>query len=241
MSETGRVAVVTGANRGIGLWTCRELVKLGLKVVLTSRDDSKGQQAAAQLGDEGIELDHHQLDVCDEESLEAFSAELRERYGRLDVLINNAGAVFEPAGSKGRATSIFDIEIDSFNKSFETNTLGALRCCRHLLPLMRDNGYGRVVNVSTGLASLTEMASGWPAYRVSKAALNAVTLILAAELEGTNIKVNSVCPGWVQTDLGGPDASRPIEDSVDTILWLATLRDEGPSGGFFRDCKLVPW
>ncbi len=241
MSDTRRVAVVSGANRGIGLETCRELAKRGLQVVLTSRDSSRGEQAVAQLAEQGITLDHHQLDVCDQQSVRVLAADLRERYGRLDVLINNAGAVFEVAGSKGQQTSILDVGLEAFEKSFATNALGALSCCQQLLPLMRENEYGRIVNLSTGLASLAEMAGGWPSYRVSKAALNALTRIFAAELEGTNIKVNSVCPGWVQTDMGGPDASCTIEDSIDTIIWLATLRDDGPSGGFFRDCKQIPW
>ncbi len=242
MTDQQRVAVVTGANRGMGLETCRQLAERGMTVVLTSRDAQKGERAVSQLQQEGLAVAYRQLDVTAPASVEALSDYWVEHHGRLDGLVNNAGAMFEPADPADKeGASIFNTELDVIQQSIETNTFGALRCCLSLIPLMRKHDYGRIVNLSTSMASLATMAGGWPGYRMSKAALNVVTCVLSAELEGTNIKVNSVCPGFVRTDLGGEGAPRSIEEGVDTTLWLATLRDEGPTGGFFRDCKAIDW
>jgi NAD(P)-dependent dehydrogenase (short-subunit alcohol dehydrogenase family) len=236
MSEVVRVAVVTGGNRGMGLETCRQLAQRGLRVVLTSRDVEKGKAAVAELSAAGLEVEFHPLDVTRDESVAALVAYLEERHGRLDVLVNNAGAAFEPFGS-----SFFDASLETVRKSFEVNTLGAVRCCRALVPLMKRNGYGRVVNVSSGMGQLSDMNGGSPGYRISKAGLNALTKLLSDELADSHIKVNAVCPGHVKTDMGGPHASRTVEEGVDTTVWLATLRDDGPTGSFFRDCKAIPW
>jgi NAD(P)-dependent dehydrogenase (short-subunit alcohol dehydrogenase family) len=236
MGEIVRVAVVTGANRGMGLETCRQLAQRGLEVVLTSRDPDKGRAAAARLAEQGVRVDQHALDVTDDDSVAALARYLEEKYGRLDVLVNNAGAALDPPGK-----SFFDSSIEVVRKSFEVNTLGAVRCCRALIPLMRKHGYGRVVNVSSGMGQLAEMNGGSPGYRLSKAALNALTKLLSDELADTGIKINAVCPGHVRTDMGGPNASRTVEEGVDTTIWLATLRDDGPSGAFFRDCKVIAW
>jgi NAD(P)-dependent dehydrogenase (short-subunit alcohol dehydrogenase family) len=232
MSDT-RVAVVTGANRGIGLESAKQLAERGLTVILTGRDPARADQAAAALGGNVLS---HQLDVTDRQSIERLASFLGERFGRLDVLVNNAGVVRERY-----AAGVFDTAPEVLRETFETNTLGAYQCCQLLVPLMLDGGYGRVVNVSSGMGQLSEMGPKMPGYRMSKAALNALTRLFARELEGTGVKVNAVCPGWVSTALGGPEAPRPVEDSVDTIVWLATLRDDGPSGGFFRDCKAIAW
>ncbi len=232
-----QVALVTGGNRGLGFETAKQLAKRGLKVVLGSRDEAKGKEAAARLADEGVRVEAVRLDVADEASIAAVAKQLDATHGRLDVLINNAGAVFDPKGE----SSMLGAEAEVLERTFKVNTVGAVLCAKHCVPLMKKHGFGRVVNVSSGMGQLSDMNSGWPGYRLSKTALNAVTRILSQELAGSGIKVNSVCPGWVRTDMGGPNATRSIEDGVDTIVWLATLHDDGPSGGFFRDCKQIPW
>jgi NAD(P)-dependent dehydrogenase (short-subunit alcohol dehydrogenase family) len=227
---TQRIAVVTGANRGLGLATCRELARRGQRVVLTARDAGQAQSAAAQLRAEGLDVTAATLDVSSDASVEAFARRIEKELGRLDVLVNNAGAIFEQKGS--RATTEVSPEI--LARTFDTNTLGAYRLTRLFLPQMNRAGYGRVVNVSSGMGGITEMGGGSPAYRVSKAALNALTRIFHAEA-GKNVKVNSVCPGWVRTDMGGAGATRNLEQGIAGIVWAATLPDIGPSGGFFRD------
>jgi NAD(P)-dependent dehydrogenase (short-subunit alcohol dehydrogenase family) len=239
MADDKRIAVVTGANRGMGLETCRQLAVRGMRVVLTSRDRSKGEAAVAALAADGAEVSFHVLDVTDGDSIAALHEHLQEEHGRLDVLVNNAGVALDPLDDEH--SSIFDGDPEIVRRSFDVNAVGAMRVSQALVPLMRDRGYGRVVNVSSGMGGLTEMNGRYPGYRMSKAALNAVTRIFADELSGTNIKVNSVCPGHVSTDMGGPDAPRSVDEGVDTTIWLATLRDDGPSGGFFRDCKAISW
>lgn len=237
-----RIAVVTGANRGMGLETCRQLAEHDLRVVLTARDQGKGEAAVAKLAADGVDVDFHALDVTDDNSVAEFAAWIDERYGRCDVLVNNAGAILDPGGPGDReAASVFNADLEVLRRSFETNTLGPLRLCQRLVPLMRKHNYGRVVNVSTGMAGLREMNGGWPGYRLSKTALNALTRIVADEVHDSNIKVNSVCPGFVKTEMGGEGAPRSVEEGVDTTIWLATLRDDGPTGGFFRDCKRIDW
>jgi NAD(P)-dependent dehydrogenase (short-subunit alcohol dehydrogenase family) len=235
-----KLAVVTGGNRGMGLETCRQLGQRGLTVVLGSRDPEKGQVAAAGLRAEGLEVLTHPLDVTDAASVEALSGYLERQYGRLDVLVNNAGVLLNGGGLEDMAAaSVFRVDLDTVRRTMETNLYGPLRLCQRLIPLMQ--GYGRVVNVSSGMGQLSEMNGYWPGYRLSKAALNALTRILADELKHTGVKVNAVCPGWVRTDLGGPHADRSPEAGVRTTVWLATLPDDGPSGGFFRDREPIPW
>lgn len=237
---TLKTAVVTGANRGLGLETCRQLARLGLTVILTSRDARKGEAAAAGLRKAGAEVRFHPLDVTDPQSIRRLADFVEAEFGRFDVLVNNAGVFLDPVDSpEPDAASVFRAELDTIRRSMETNVYGPLLLCQALVPLMQ--GYGRIVNVSSGMGQLTEMNGGCPGYRFSKVALNALTRILADELQHTRIKVNSLCPGWVRTDMGGPHADRPVEEGADTIVWLATLPDDGPSGGFFRDRKPIPW
>lgn len=238
--DTLKTAVVTGANRGLGLETCRQLARLGLTVVLTSRDPKKGEAAAAGLRKAGAEVRFHPLDVTDPQSIHRLAKYVEAEFGRLDVLVNNAGVFLDPLDSpEPGAASVFRTDLDIVRRSMETNVYGPLLLCQALVPLMQR--YGRIVNVSSGMGQLTEMNGCCPGYRFSKTALNALTRILADELQDTRIKVNSLCPGWVRTDMGGPNADRPVEQGADTIVWLATLPDDGPSGGFFRDRKPILW
>jgi NAD(P)-dependent dehydrogenase (short-subunit alcohol dehydrogenase family) len=234
-----KIAVVTGANRGLGFETCRQLAKQGIGVILTSRDEAKGKAAAEKLQAEKLDVKFHPLDVTSPDSIEHLAQFIRNEFGRLDILVNNAGIGLDFAG--GLEGSILNTKIETLQKTIETNTYAPLWLCQALIPLMKGNNYGRVVNVSSGAGQLEDMRTGYPAYRISKTALNAVTRIIANELNGTNILVNAVCPGWVRTDMGGPNATRSLEEGVDTIVWLATLPDDGPTSGFFRDRQPIPW
>lgn len=236
MPDEHRIAVVTGANRGIGLEICRQLARHGLRVVLTARSAARGRAAAAALKKDGLAVDFHRLDVSSARSVSALEAHIDKKFGRLDVLINNAGVLLDPRGSR-----VLDAKLATFRKTLTVNLLGPLLLMQALVPLMKRNNYGRIVNLSSGQGQLSEMGAGSPAYRVSKTALNALTRTLAAELRGSGILVNAMCPGWVKTDLGGPNAPRTVEQAADGAVWLATLPDDGPCGGFFRDRKTMPW
>ena len=233
-----RVALVTGANRGIGLEIARQLARLGLSVALGARDVEKGRAAAAALKAQGLEVAVVALDVTEDAGPSRAVAEVAHMFGACDVLVNNGAVLLDAGGFEG---SLLDLSADVARRTFETNVIGPLRMIQAVVPGMRERGYGRIVNLSSGAGQLADMGSGFPAYRMSKAALNALTRITAAELKGTNIKVNAVCPGWVKTDMGGPDAERSVEEGADTPVWLATLPDDGPTSGFFRDRKPIPW
>jgi NAD(P)-dependent dehydrogenase (short-subunit alcohol dehydrogenase family) len=232
------VAVVTGAYRGLGLETCRQLGAAGYTVVLTARREEEGRRAAEELQGEGLDVRFHPLDVTEEASVEGLVSFVRDAFGRLDVLVNNAGIYPEPSPTSGDS-SVFSAGLDTVRRGFETNTLGSLRLCQKLIPLMQ--GKGRVVNVSSGMGQLSEMNGCCPGYRLSKTALNAVTRIFADELKDTGVKINSVCPGWVRTDMGGERAPLSVEEGAKGIVWAATLPDDGPSGGFFRHGERIDW
>jgi NAD(P)-dependent dehydrogenase (short-subunit alcohol dehydrogenase family) len=232
------IALVTGAYRGLGLETCRQLGTRGHCVVLSARREQEGRTAAQSLINEGLDVRFQRLDVADETSVQEIVAYIRDTFGRLDVLVNNAGIFPDPTPGSAQA-SVFDARLDSVRQGFETNTLGALRLCQLLIPLM--DGRGRVVNVSSGMGQLSDMNGCCPAYRLSKTALNAVTRIFADELRDTGVKVNAVCPGWVRTDMGGPEATLSVQEGARGIVWVATLPDDGPSGGFFRAGEPIPW
>jgi NAD(P)-dependent dehydrogenase (short-subunit alcohol dehydrogenase family) len=223
------VALVTGANRGLGLEIATQLARLQYLVVLTARDSAAAITAARPLEAAGLSVLPRQLDITDEDSVARLAAGVNGELGRLDVLVNNAGIGFD----FGRPAAGADLELVADH--LETNLLGAWRVTNAFIELMRANGYGRIVFLSSGMGSLAEMGGGSPGYRVSKAGINALMRMLAAETAGTNILVNAACPGWVRTDMGGPDAARSVEEGADTAVWLATLPDDGPTGGFFRD------
>jgi NAD(P)-dependent dehydrogenase (short-subunit alcohol dehydrogenase family) len=227
------VAVVTGANRGIGLEVCRQLAARGYTVVLGSREPAKGRDAAASLGDLPNVLPC-ELDVADNESVGAAAAWVVERLGRCDALVNNAAILYD---TWARAASA---DLAAVHEALETNVFGAWRTTLALLPMMRATGAGRIVNVSSQGGSLAGMGAGTPAYHVSKAALNALTRTLAAELRSDGILVNAICPGWTATDMGGA-GGRPVEDGAASVVWGVTLPGDGPTGGFFRDGRALPW
>jgi NAD(P)-dependent dehydrogenase (short-subunit alcohol dehydrogenase family) len=232
------LAVITGAYRGLGLETCRQLGAQGYTVVLTARREVEGRAAAEGLQAEGIDVRFHALDVTDQVSIEQLAAFIRDTFGRLDVLVNNAG-IFPDASPGSWGSSAFGADVDAVRRGFETNTVGPLRLCQMLIPLME--GKGRVVNVSSGMGQLSEMNGCCPGYRLSKTALNAVTRVFADELKDTGVKVNSVCPGWVRTQMGGDQAPLSVEEGAKGIVWAATLPDDGPTGGFFRHGERIDW
>jgi NAD(P)-dependent dehydrogenase (short-subunit alcohol dehydrogenase family) len=227
-TDRSPVALVTGANRGIGLEVCRQLGRQGYTVLLGARDAGRGARASRQLG--GGPISPIVLDVADDESVRAAAAGIE----RLDVLVNNAAILYD-TWQRG-----IDADLDQVHEAFETNLLGAWRVTQAVLPLLRASPAGRIVNVSSGAGALHDMGGGTPAYRTSKAALNALTRIFAAELRGDGILVNAVCPGWVATDMGGA-GGRPVAEGAAGIVWAATLPGDGPTGGFFRDGRAIDW
>lgn len=230
-----RIALITGANRGIGLETAKQLGQCGIDVVITSRDMDKGQHAITQLAAEGVTAHVLQLDVTDADSVMTLKQNVLNEFGRIDILINNAG-IFTDA-----RMSALDVEVKVLRSVMETNIYGAYRLCQAFIPIMCEQGYGRVVNVSSGMGQLSDMSGYSPAYRMSKTALNALTRIFADEAHACNVLVNAVCPGWVRTDMGGANADRSVEEGAETIVWLAMLEDDGPTGGFFRDKQPIDW
>ncbi len=228
-----RVALISGGNRGIGREIARQLAGQGYRVVIGSRELAKGEEAAHELGQNVTAV---QLDVTDEDSIVAAVASVERDLERLDVLVNNAGIV-----GGGWSTNAVDADLDEVRRTLETNLFGAWRLTEEALPLMRKNGYGRIVNISSGMGQLSDMGGHSPGYRVSKTGLNVLTRMLTAELGEENILVNSVCPGWVRTDMGTQSARVSVEEGADTPVWLATLPDDGPRGGFFRNREPIPW
>jgi NAD(P)-dependent dehydrogenase (short-subunit alcohol dehydrogenase family) len=226
-----RTALVTGGNRGIGLEACRQLARAGMNVVLAARDTQRGEEAAQKLRGEGLDVMFERLDVADSQSVKDCARRLAEAGTEVNVLVNNAG-VYPTEG-------VFSVSEETFEMALEVNTLGPSRTCQVFVPTMVKRGYGRVVNVSSGGGSFGE-GLGPAAYAISKAALNALTVKVAQAVR-RDVKVNAMCPGWVRTDMGGYGAPRSPEEAVDTLVWLASLAEDGPNGGFFRDRKPIPW
>ncbi len=241
-----KVAFITGANRGIGFETSKKLGEAGVKVILGSRDLNKGKEAVKKLSDLGIDADLVQYDAFDQNAPQNVYDYILEKYKKLDILINNAGVLLTGNLFVTNSSSISDKDLKD---TFQTNLFAVITLTQKLLPLIRKSDAGRIVNVSTILSSLTlHSAKESPiapakefAYNASKTALNAFTIHLAIELKDTNIKVNSGHPGWVKTELGGPNAPVEVEESYKTSLRLATLEDDGPSGGLFHENDIIPW
>jgi NAD(P)-dependent dehydrogenase (short-subunit alcohol dehydrogenase family) len=256
-----KVALVTGSDRGIGFEVCRRLWAREIQMILTSPDKAKGEAAAAELRRTGAAVAYHVLDVLNERHITALRAFVLEEFGGVDILVNNAGIMLDAGRSKvegllaqqlkkipkrvefGEGPSILDVDIEIVRAVLEVNTLGALRMCQAFVPLMMKAHYGRVVNVSSSLGQLHGMTDEdrVPAYQMSKTALNAVTRMVADAAKGTNVAVNSVCPGWTRTDIGGPEAPQSVEEAAETIVWLATKPGSSPTGGFFRNKRRIAW
>jgi NAD(P)-dependent dehydrogenase (short-subunit alcohol dehydrogenase family) len=228
------VAVVSGGNRGIGLETCRQLADRGFHVVLGSRDLQKGRRAAEGIGSAAGRVLARRLDVADEDSVRRLADEVEAELGRADVVVNNAAILYD-TWARG-----VDADLGEVHEAMEVNLFGAWRMAEAFIPLLRRSEHGRIVNVSSQGGSLASMSGGAPAYSISKAALNALTRVLAAELRPDGILVNAICPGWVATDMGGP-GGRPVAEGAASVVWGATLPDDGPTGGFFRDGRPLPW
>lgn len=241
-----KVALITGANRGIGFETAKGLAALGITVILGTRDIIKGQAAAQQLQDLGFKAEAIEYDANQSQSADSVYEYIDEHYGKLDILVNNAGMLQEQLMGKNNSTSV---SADVLQQTFQTNLFAVIALTQKLLPLIKKAPAGRIVNLSSILASLTlhsmpkspiDPAKAF-AYNASKTALNAYTIHLARELRDTNIKVNSAHPGWVKTSVGGANAPMEVEDSAKTSIQLATLNDDGASGGFFHDGEALPW
>ncbi len=224
-----KFALVTGSNRGIGLECVRQLCERGYPTLLTSRRPEDGQQVMDQFKKFKDLLTYHQLDVTDDTSIQRIQAFIKDKWGRLDILINNAGINYDTW------QQAHDADLENVMETLQTNLMGPWKVSQAFIPLMRKHKYGRIVNVSSGAGALKGMRGGTPGYGISKAALNALTIKLADELKGTGILVNAVCPGWVRTDMGGSTASRSVEKGAETIIWAALLPDSGTSGKFLRD------
>jgi NAD(P)-dependent dehydrogenase (short-subunit alcohol dehydrogenase family) len=231
-----KIAIVTGGNRGIGHEIARQLMKADLFVVVGARDQVKCETAVEALRAVGPNVAAFPLDVNDTKSVRRFVEHVEKAHGAPGVLVNNAGVYPESTEAK-----VVDTPTSMWRETLETNLFGAVRMCREVVPFMKRLRYGRIVNISSGLGQLHQMGEGSPAYRVSKAALNALTRTLAAEVAGSGILVNSMSPGWVRTDMGGEEAPRSVEEGADTAVWLSLLPSNGPTGQFFRDRKPIPW
>jgi NAD(P)-dependent dehydrogenase (short-subunit alcohol dehydrogenase family) len=228
------IVVVTGANRGIGFEISRQLANRGAQVVLTARKPEVGKASVKKLAAQNLTVQFQPLDVTSNKSIIALREFLKRAYGRLDVLINNAGII-----AKGDAPGL-EVDMETVRVTLETNALGPLHLSQTLAPLLRRSKHARIVNISSGMGAFSEMEGDHAAYRISKTALNAVTAILAAELRD-RIAVNAACPGWVRTDMGGRSADRDVTEGADTPVWLALDAPQRLTGKFVRDRKVISW
>lgn len=244
MNSTQRVALVTGCSRaeGIGFEVCRQLARKGITVILTARDEEKASSLAIRLRDQSLDVHSHALDISSSDSVRAIVELIEERYGRLDILVNNA------TGATRSRDPVSAADLASARQIIDVTLFGTWRLIQESLPLLRKSDSARIVNVSSsaGLHSdpmlgLTSKWPGRPAYGIAKAALNALTAKFAAELRDSGIKVNAVCPGLTATHPGMGSAARPVAEGAEVIVWAATLDEDGPSGGFYRDNQLQPW
>ncbi|MEZ5817621.1 MAG: SDR family NAD(P)-dependent oxidoreductase [Hyphomicrobiaceae bacterium] len=236
---TSELALVTGANRGLGLEIARQLARLGYRVALSARSRQKGERAAALLASEGLGTFPIALDVDDPNSVRDAVSALTEEHGDIGILVNNAGVFLD--GPDPQTASVLDLPPERLLASFRTNTMGALLTMQAVLPAMRRRGFGRIVNVSSRAGQLAELRPGVPSYRITKTALNSLTRVSAAEFKDLDIKINAMCPGWIRTAMGGENAPLSVEEGAVTAVWLATLPPNGPTGGFFRSRSALAW
>ncbi|HXH39968.1 MAG TPA: SDR family oxidoreductase [Thermoanaerobaculia bacterium] len=227
---TNKIALITGSSRGIGFEVARQLAERDHTVIVTSRTKSAAASAAKKIGASAVA---HVLDTSDAASIRAIASWITREIGRLDVLVNNAAILLDEAGN------ILSTTADGFEATMRTNAVGPLLMAQAVVPLLRRSNAARIVNVSSGAGQISSMTSYAPAYSISKTALNAITVMLASALPSA--RVNCADPGWVRTDMGGPNATRSLEEGADTIVWLATLPANGPSGGFFHDRERIAW
>jgi NAD(P)-dependent dehydrogenase (short-subunit alcohol dehydrogenase family) len=235
MSKDIKVALVTGGNRGIGYELVKQLAFNGFKVILASRDQEKSREAALKLKKLDLDVVFMVIDVNNQESIRQGAITINERYGKLDVLINNAGVYLD------ENKKLLNMDPSILEKTMATNFFGAYYVIHSFIPLMEKQGYGRIINISSEYGAMSEMSyQGVGAYKLSKLALNGLTQLVAAEIKG-DIKINAVDPGWVSSDMGGPSAPRTPKQAAESILWLATIGPEGPNGGFFRNGRRIDW
>lgn len=234
-----KIALVTGANRGIGLEVSRQLATLGFKVYMGMRNPDTNKNLTDDLLAKGLQVVPVKLDVTKTADVRQVQTLIKENENRIDVLVNNAGVFLETLGG-GLESSVLNVDPVIVLKTIETNTIGPLKMIQAFVPLMLSQGGGRIVNVSSGMGSLSEMEGKYPGYRMSKTAMNALTAITQAESQGSEIYINSVCPGWVRTNMGGESAHRSVSEGAETIVWLATT-DNPPQGKFLRDKEPIAW
>jgi NAD(P)-dependent dehydrogenase (short-subunit alcohol dehydrogenase family) len=243
MKERQKIALVTGANKGIGFEISQQLANRKIKVLIGARDEEKGMDARNRLRRDGCDAHYINIDVKNPSSIKSSIEHIDTKFKRLDILVNNAGILIDPQ------LNYLELDLDTLNQTLVTNALGQMLLSQASVPLMKRNNFGRIVNMSSTLGSLTDMANPdsdyagilAPAYRLSKTLLNGLTILLANEVRGTNILVNSACPGWVRTDMGGNEAPLSPVQGAETPVWLATLPDNGPTGGFFREKQPITW
>ncbi|MBA3962424.1 MAG: SDR family oxidoreductase [Chthoniobacterales bacterium] len=239
-----KIALITGANKGIGLETARQLAQKGITVLVGARDEAKGKEAVAELKKGGLEARAIAIDVTNSDSIKAAAAQVEKEFGHLEILVNNAGIMIDDKDAK-----VSEQTLETWRKTFDTNVFGLIETTKAFLPLLRKSDAGRIVNLSSILGSITLHATpGSPvydnkvaAYNVSKSAVNAFTVQLAYELKDTKIKVNAAHPGWVKTDMGGEGAQMEIADGARTSVELATMGADGPNGSYEHDGEKLPW
>ena len=231
------VALVTGSNRGIGWEVCRALADKGCEVILSGRDEAAVAGAVKTLKKKDLRVTGLVLDVTDDLSVAAAEKSVQRQFGRLDILVNNAGVLLDTPSTR----TVEKARIEIVKATFEVNFYGALRMIQAFLPGMKERNFGRIVNVSSGMGRLTDSRPHYVAYRTSKTALNSLTRLVATDTTEYNISCNSVCPGWVRTDMGGPDAERSPKKGAETIVWLALRQEKEPSGEYLRDKAHLAW
>lgn len=246
-NENIKIAIVTGGSKGLGLATVRGLSQKGIHTILTARDRKAGELACKKLRKENLPVEFFLLDITKGKHISALAKYVKKKSGKVDILVNNAGILANakasdfslPLDQQLKKISSLKAPLKGLRDSLEAHVIGPMHLIQSLVPLMKNGG--RIVNVSSLMGQLSSMGAGAPAYRISKAALNALTCVFSKELASRKILINSASPGWVKTDMGGKNAPLSVEQGVETILWLATLPDNGPSGGFFEKKLPISW